>query len=254
MKFFVVSDVHSYFSELLLALNNAGFDQNNPYHTLIVCGDYFDRGSQSLAVLSYLISLERKILIKGNHDDMLLELLVRKVPSLVDDRNGTLGTVYQLGRDKGVKTFEKFCDKAYERFKPFYDSMVDYFETENYIFVHSWIPLIRQDNLPKHYARNRKWAFNEDWRNASKESWEEARWGNPYELASRGFKPDKTIVFGHWHTSWPRAHFEGEDEFSANADFSIYYGDGYIGIDACTAHTGKVNVLVIEDNLNLKEI
>ena len=233
-------------------LNDAGFDENNPYHTLIVCGDYFDRGTQSLSVLNYLNSLKRKVLIKGNHDDMLLELLNRKVPSIVDDRNGTLNTVYQLGCDKGVKTFEKFCDKAYERFKPFYDSMVDYFETENYIFVHSWIPLIRQDNFPKHYTRNRKWAFNEDWRNASKERWEDARWGNPYELASRGFKPDKTIVFGHWHTSWPRAHYEGKDEFGENSDFSIYYGDGYIGIDACTAHSGKVNVLVIEDDF-LKE-
>lgn len=249
MTFYVISDIHSYYEQMINALNEAGFDKRNPDHTLVVCGDAFDRGSQAFETLEYLNSLERKVLIKGNHDDMLLELLKRKVPSLIDDRNGTLSTVYQLGYDTDIKTFEKFCDKAYERFKPFYDSMVDYFETENYIFVHSWIPLIRQDTLPKHYTRKRKWAFNEDWRNAFEDSWDDARWGNPYELASQGFKPDKTVVFGHWHTSWPRAHYEGKDEFGENADFSIYYGDGYIGIDACTAHSGKVNVLVIEDNL-----
>ena len=54
---------------------------------------------------------------------------------------------------------------------------------------------------------------------------------------------------GHWHTSWARAYFEGKDEFGSNADFSTYYGNGYIGLDAMTAHTGKINVLVVEDNM-----
>lgn len=249
MKYFVISDMHSYYDPMIKALDEAGFDKNNPDHMLIVCGDAFDRGTQAIEILNYLNSVERKVLIKGNHDDMLMELLERKVPSLVDDKNGTLGTVYQLGFEEGVTAFADFCDNAYKLFKPLYDQMVNYFETENYIFVHSWIPLIRQDNLPKYYVRNRKWAFNEDWRNATEDYWDDARWGNPYELAASGLKPDKTIVFGHWHTSWPRAYFEDKDEFGADADFTIYYGDGYIGIDAMTAHSGKVNVLVVEDNL-----
>ena len=43
--------------------------------------------------------------------------------------------------------------------------------------------------------------------------------------------------------------YEGKDEFGREADFSTYYGNGYIGLDAMTAHTGKVNVLVVEDNM-----
>lgn len=39
----------------------------------------------------------------------------------------------------------------------------------------------------------------------------------------------------------------GQDEFGLNADFSPYYGDGYIGIDSCADCSGKVNVLVLED-------
>lgn len=247
VKFFVISDMHSYYDPMIKALNEAGFDKNNADHTLIVCGDAFDRGSQSFEVLEYINSLEQKVLVKGNHDDMLVELLERKIPNIVDDRNGTLGTVYQLGFESSLTVFSDFCDIAYKKYKPFYDSMVNYFETKNYIFVHSWIPLIRMDNLPKYYVHDRKWAFNDDWRNATEDMWDDARWGNPYELAAMGLKPDKTVVFGHWHTSWPRARYEGKEEFGSDADFSIYYGDGYIGIDACTAASGKVNVLVIED-------
>jgi len=60
-------------------------------------------------------------------------------------------------------------------------------------------------------------------------------------------------VFGHWHTSWPRHHWawsdEAKPEVGEGADFSPYYGNGFIGIDACTAYSGKVNVLVLEDEL-----
>ena len=55
------------------------------------------------------------------------------------------------------------------------------------------------------------------------------------------------LVFGHFHTSWARKTFDGQPEFGEGADFSPYYGDGFIGLDGCTAYTGKVNVVVLED-------
>ncbi|MEE1302328.1 MAG: hypothetical protein UHD64_06040, partial [Bacteroidales bacterium] len=77
--------------------------------------------------------------------------------------------------------------------------------------------------------------------------WEDARWGNPYERAEQGLFPDKKIVFGHFHTSYARNKYEGKPEWGNNADFSIYYNDNYIAIDACCAYSGKLNVLVLED-------
>lgn len=55
--------------------------------------------------------------------------------------------------------------------------------------------------------------------------------------------PDKTLVFGHWSTydQRPYDYYDGEDLFDP------IYGDGYIGIDATTALSGQVNVLVLED-------
>ena len=59
---------------------------------------------------------------------------------------------------------------------------------------------------------------------------------------------NKTIVCGHWHTSYGHSKYEHKGtEFGEDADFSPYYGPGIIAIDACTAFSGKVNCLVIED-------
>lgn len=251
MKFFVVSDVHSYYDEMISALEKAGFDKYNPEHWLISCGDSFDRGTQSLEVFNFLDSLKRKILVKGNHDDMLIDLCERGWANMFDSHNGTFGTVNQLSyKFKGVyakrNTFAENCKIAYEKFKPMYDNMVDYFETKNYIFVHSWIPLATRIYETGKLTNAVDYSVD-DWRNATLEEWKEARWGNPFELAEEGYLPDKTIVFGHWHTSWPRAAWEGKEELGREADFSIYMGNGYIGIDAMTSHSGIVNVLVVED-------
>ena len=45
-----------------------------------------------------------------------------------------------------------------------------------------------------------------------------------------------------------RSYFDDLPEWGEGADFSPYYGDRYIGIDACCAYSGKINVLVLEDN------
>lgn len=253
-KLFCISDIHSYFNEMKEALDNAGFDPQNKEHYLLLLGDAFDRGPQSYEVLQYLKSLERKILIRGNHEDLILECCNRGEWYGHDRSNGTFTTICDLGgADKG-RTFEECCRKTLSMVEPFINEMVNYFETENYIFVHSWIPIKCYDSLPKYYTHNRKFKFNPDWRNATQEDWDAARWSNPFDLASKGLLPDKTIIFGHYHTSYARNKFEGKPEFGDDADFSIYRGDGFIGIDACTAYSGKVNVLVIEDNFLEKSL
>lgn len=239
-KLFVVSDVHSYFDEMKKALDEAGFDPENKDHWLISCGDALDRGPKSQEVIDYLMGLTRCVLIKGNHDSLIMDCLTRGYPERHDHHNGTFRSIIDLA--PSAENFYDASKVAYEKVKPFVDKMVNYFETKNYIFVHSFIPLKCNDNLPMYYIKNRQFEFNQDWRHAHYSEWEQARWGNPFELAKQGFLPEKTLVFGHWHTYGQRpADYEGEDLFDP------IYGDGYIGIDATTALSGKVNVLVIED-------
>ncbi len=52
----------------------------------------------------------------------------------------------------------------------------------------------------------------------------------------------------HWHASLGHAKYECRgSEHGEDADYSPYYGDGIIAMDACTARSRRVNVMVIED-------
>lgn len=245
-KFYVVSDVHGFFDEMKKSLDDSGFDPNDSDSWLVSLGDELDRGDQPKEVIDYLKSLPRKILVRGNHDDLIEEMIERGYPLSHDYDNGTYYTVKSLVPN--ARRFDIACSVAYEIIKPILDEKINYFETENYIFVHSFVPLVCKDSLPKYYIKNRIFEKNIDWRNAGISDWEQARWGNPFILAEEGFLPDKTLVFGHFHTSWARKAYNSEPEFGDEADFSPYYGKGYIGIDACTAYSRKVNVLVLEDD------
>ena len=236
-KLFVVSDIHSYYTPLKKALDEKCFDPNNENHWLIVCGDAFDRGGESEEVLHFLMSLERKVLIKGNHDILLESLCLRKAPCAHDYSNGTLKTVEDLG-DMGMGySFEKCCDVAWNKTAAYRDSLVNYFETENYIFVHSWIPL------------DTNWTDDPDWRKATDDRWEEVMWGNPFDMVMAGLnQTGKTIIFGHWHCSAGHKMLGNcKDEFNGYPIWEPCFMNGAIGIDRCTAYTGEVNVLVLED-------
>lgn len=239
-KFFVTSDIHSFYTPFKKTLDEKGFDPNNENHWLIVCGDCFDRGDESKELLKYLMSLDRKILIKGNHDILLEDCCMREFPYSYDKHNGTTKTIEELGGYiKGVP-FDECCQMTWNRLARYRESLVNYFETQNYIFVHSWIPIISQNGGFYKYDKN--------WRNATNNQWELAMWSNPFEMAEQGLLPDKKLIFGHFHTSFPRAKYEGGEEFGSGANFDIYYGDGYIAIDGCiAAYNGQINILKIED-------
>lgn len=245
-KFYVISDIHGFYDEMIKALDEAGFDPNNEDSWLIVCGDTLDRGRQPRQVMNYLMSLPRKVLVKGNHEDLIMDCIAREYPQGHDWSNGTAQTIIDL--DLSASVFEEACMTIYPKMSKFVDSMVNYFETQNYIFVHAWVPLNCDSNLPPYYTRNRKYTKMENWREAHATQWEDARWGNPFVFAEQGLQPDKTIVVGHWHCSEGWAIAEDRDVFGEDAKFDPFYGDGFIAIDACVAHSGKVNCIVIEDD------
>jgi hypothetical protein len=235
------------------ALNEAGFDRNNPEHWLISCGDAFDRGPESEEVLHFLMSLDRKVLIKGNHDQLLDDCCMRELPYSHDFSNGTVRTINDIGGAGEGYPFEECCQRTWNKLAAYRSTLVNYFENENYIFVHSWIPTVTIGSKKPWHTLNKYYEWLEDWRNARTSDWEEAMWGNPFFKAQDGMnKTGKTIVFGHWHCSL--GHLISSDgelsEFGENACWDIYKNEEWniIGIDRCTAYTGKVNVLVVEDN------
>lgn len=234
MRYFVVSDIHGFYDEFMDALKKSRFDRDNTNHTLVCLGDYFDRGNKPFDVMNFLTQLERKVLVRGNHDVLLQDMCEREYPDAYDSINRTWQTAKSLCKVRDGTLFQSVANMT----RPFYNSMVNYFETKYYIFVHGHLPTPKVDGIEI------------DWRDATEEEWERAMWKNGFdEEKKRIVSPsDKTIVFGHWHTSYARHYFDGTtSEFGPDACFDPYYGDRYIGIDACTAHSHQVNIIEIED-------
>ena len=246
-KIFVVSDIHGHCTELKNALEKAGFISGDETHLLIACGDYFDRGSESRLVLEYLNGIPNKILMKGNHEDMLALLLsVGHMGSgafsngmdctirdfFGDDAIGGLDPRYEEAYFLNLKGKENVLSELYS----FMDNMYDYFETEHYIFTHGWLPTVKtEDGFC--YIKN-------DFRHEQSGLWERARFAEWYRRYSQGaMLKGKTIVCGH-RTSRFGCLFDDTRDIT---DYSPFYAEGLIAIDTSTSESKQVNVLVIED-------
>ena len=248
MKYYVVSDVHGFYTQMISALTAAGFFTDQEPHKLIICGDVFDRGNEAPAMQQFVLDLmheDKVILIRGNHED-LFSSLVNEDKGIGHPHhlsNGTFSSALQLtGFDPTTARINN-CDFAKAaRETPFYKeilpAMADYYETDNYVFVHGWIPGV---------YRRRYYHYFSDWRECGLTEWEAARWYNGMVCISSTYE-EKTIVCGHYHTSYGHCRIEEKcSEFGPDADFSPYIAPGIIAIDACTAHSGIVNCIVIED-------
>ena len=259
MKYYVVADIHGYYSVLRATLEDKGYFKEKEPHKLIICGDIFDRGTETLKMQSFvsdLIDKDEVILIRGNHEDLMVDLvkdLERGNANALYGHNLSNGTTMSLleltnnNLHEARMATKQIATQFYGTifYKKILPKMLDYFETKNYIFVHGWIPCIEMHN-----NYNVSYLYQEDWREASLERWEHARWLNGMLAASQGvIEPNKTIVCGHWHASYGHSKLEGKcSEFDDDADFSPYCAKGVMAIDACTVHTGEINCIVIEDD------
>lgn len=259
-KYFVIADVHSFYDEFRAALAKCGWEDLNPEHILISCGDLFDRGPKPLECLQFIMSLpeERRILIKGNHEDLLEECLLRQKYLEHDIHNGTDKTIKLLAHLENVNdvVLETNAVKNNPIWQAYINSCVDYAEIGNNIFVHGWIPVKTAKPQDFFDLLHPKYKRDTNWRHASKTAWKNARWLNGMRLWSEGIKiKNKTIYCGHWHCSYGHAilHKEGvefpsQEVNGSIADFSPFYDEGIIALDACTAISHMVNCIVIEED------
>ena len=257
MRYYVTADVHGYFDELKKALAEQGYFTDTDPHKLIICGDLYDRGKQASALQAFILDLMEKnevILIRGNHEDLTLDLLQGWYDGSYlkyhHHSNGTIDTVCQLTgatpdnlRFRPEVVEKRLANNPY--IQEIIPAMKDYYETEHYIFVHGWIPCTTIKRSPEHT----EYVSIPDWRNADAALWSKSRWINGMAAAHAGItETGKTIVCGHWHCSFGHAKYEGKGgEFDNNPDFSPYCAKGILAIDACTAVSGKVNCIVIDD-------
>ena len=265
-KYFVVSDIHSFCSELKYSLRQVGFNKRNKNHILIVCGDVFDRGDETIEVYKYLKSIPKKrcILIRGNHESLYKELLTKSFPDRHDFSNGTVRAfcnIAGIDEEKLSKyywieqgfangfDYDQIEERLYSTWNQIKNIVANheitkwldskqwrnYFELDKYIFVHSFIPTQVKDEwkeMHPYKLRSFCYEYKSDWRGASDDEWELATWGDPidnfeYDL----FKPEaddgKILIVGHWHTS----DFYKRLENIVTDTQEIYYSKNLIAID-----------------------
>ncbi len=249
MRYYVAADVHGFYTEFHTALDAVGYFSDPAPHKLLLLGDVFDRGEEAAEMQRFVLRLMEEdavILVRGNHEDLFGELVTvdRGRPVRHHRSNGTFGTALQLtGWDEERALTHNLAFAAAARETPYYRTIIpasiDWYETEHYIFVHGWLPC--EPDFGGGFA------FRPDWREAAPEEWRRARWINGMD-AARSCRAEKTVLCGHWHCSWGHAVCEHRgSEFGPDADFSPYYAPGVIALDACTAFSGRVNVLVLDD-------
>jgi serine/threonine protein phosphatase 1 len=129
MKLFVVTDVHGFYDEMQSALTKAGFDRNNLNHIFISCGDLFDRGSQPYECLKFVMSLDpkRRILIRGNHEDLMEQAIQRGCFADYDKSNGTMNTALTLTTE-----LNEHDALIHLRLQPLYNAYIQ--STQNWAF------------------------------------------------------------------------------------------------------------------------
>ena len=246
-KYFCVSDIHGCYDALINAMYKCGYDERNPEHQLICCGDYFGRASMepgdNVLVYEWLTAdfhVNKPICIKGNHELIIEKMFKRNNVTYNDMYNGEHLTIAGFAgfEPDASQSWRDALDAARKTpLEQWVKNLPWYYETETHIFVHGSIPL-HGISGPKHVGQY---------------EWEQAAWGETDAwIAQMMYKYDalpregKTIVFGHWHTRSLRESIDFQ--YPCNNWSTWFHKDlKLVGLDGCTALGNPLNVYIFEE-------
>lgn len=110
MSTYVMSDIHGNYTKFLKMLRLIKFSEED---RLYILGDIIDRGSQPFHILSFILKHNNIMLLKGNHEEMLIDFFETNTGEQLWFYNG------------GYKTYEQFSGKEYREQK----AISDYFKS-----------------------------------------------------------------------------------------------------------------------------
>lgn len=259
MKFFVFSDVHGCYYELIKSLEESGYDCNNEDHKLIFLGDAFDKNREDYEMYKFLknnIHNNKLIWILGNHDLYLLNVLrAKKINKFC------YKTVINIakGLNENVENIDDCINTVIN------DGLLDllinhtqfYFESKEYVLTHSFIPFNKTELK-----------YDPEWRGSSVQKWCSSlnnMKGFKLAIKDKILVPNKTLVLGHigaYYGNITKFHPEieidskkfksfGQKIMRNCRDFANYFktfiGDRVIGIDSRCFETNFVNIFVFEE-------
>jgi serine/threonine protein phosphatase 1 len=245
-KVFVFSDPHGEFDCLWNALKFHNFDIHNDNHILLGLGDYFDRGFQNLEMFYFLNQMrlkKRAYLIRGNHEDMLIDFLTKRMHIRTNlTYNGLDKTVLSLAKiqdinGKPIKYFNahqiivnadfysKEILKKHTGLLEFLFSLKNCYEYDDkLIFCHAGFTKMIGNWYPDNWTITPNWIKEFDTGN-------------------------KTIYFGHW---WAKSLNEIflPKLVKENRTKQIFRYKNFVGLDAQSNLSQKVFIEVIDMDLD----
>lgn len=158
-RLLAIGDIHGCRNQLAALMNKVAPGSRDQ---VIFLGDYVDRGPDSAGVVNDLIDFSQRfpatIFLRGNHEEMFLDHLDGKDP-----------TMFLL--NGGTKTLQSYQRSEQwplpSSHRTFLDSLHNYHETEGFIFVHAGlrpdIPLKEQDRNDFFWIRHEFINSDYDW-------------------------------------------------------------------------------------------
>lgn len=210
-RYLLISDIHGELDLFEQLLDKVKY--NPKEDQLVLLGDYIDRGPNSRGVLNKVMALkdEGAIVLRGNHDDMLV--------AVANEKENAWNRWWKNGAIPTLKSYDPSIDKQvlpdteeFESHIQFISNLDYYYETEDYIFVHGGVdpdtPLEETDPYVLVWIRDK---FH------------------------NGYNGEKTVFFGHTITS--KLHGDKEND-------NVYFGENNIvGIDGGAVYGGQLNCL-----------
>lgn len=147
MRVLAIGDIHGCLGPLddLLAWVRPG-----PDDALVLLGDYVDRGPDTRGVLDRLIQLQKErpvVCLRGNHEIMMLA--ARDGGRAERKMWLSVGGVQALGSYGGAGRTGSLDDVPPEHWRFLERDLVDYYETERFVFVHAGVyPDVPLDEQP----------------------------------------------------------------------------------------------------------
>jgi serine/threonine protein phosphatase 1 len=177
-KIVAIGDIHGCVRSIQTMWNKL-----KPYKqaTHVFIGDYIDRGPGSKEVIDFLLDVQHDrecIFLRGNHEQMLLDALLRND---ADNwmYNGGDTTLKSYNNPARLSDIPESHIRFYEETKLFYD-------TENYFFVHAGAPPHQTIEESKNDSKAEQFfLWGREHLNAFETPWE------------------KTVVFGHTPRPYP---------------------------------------------------
>jgi serine/threonine protein phosphatase 1 len=174
-RIFAIGDIHGCLIKLKELISKIDIDYKND--TLVFIGDYIDRGESGREIIDYVLRLKsdykNMICLLGNHEQMLMRYL-EGVDEDMYLRNGGISTLrsYEIFPSDNLEERKR---KIPAEHRQFYESLLPYHETENYVFVHAGL----RPGLP-----------------LDEQTMDDLLWIR-YEFIEADDAFGKTVVFGH---------------------------------------------------------